>query len=117
MVMGLVHLRRNRRGWRYTDLPENECFAHIIPFFTVIKKLKLRMFSEVRLVRKIISLEIVLQVSTYVADMLVILHLTQKHLIYPDKNSIDPVLMCILKVVAASFESLLFGYDGYFFLQ
>ena len=37
------------------------------------------MVSEVRRVRKIISLEIVLQVSTYVAGLLVILHLTQKH--------------------------------------
>ena len=74
------------------------------------------MVSEVRRVRKIISLEIVLQVSTYVAGLLVILHLTQKHPIYPDKNSIDPVLMCILKVVAASFESLLFWYGGLLFL-
>ena len=106
--MGWVHLRRNRRGWRYMDLP------HIIPFFNVIKKLKLRMVSEVRLVWKIISLEIVLQVSTYVADLLVILHLTQKHPIYPDKYSIDPVLVCIWIVVAASFESLLLLYDGLF---
>lgn len=73
------------------------------------------MVSEVRLVWKIISLEIVLQVSTYVADLLVILHLTQKHPIYPDKYSIDPVLMCISIVVAASLESLLLWYDGLFF--
>lgn len=44
-----------------------------------------------------------------------ILHLTQKHPIYPDKYSIDPVLMCILIVVAASFESLLLLYNGLIF--
>lgn len=81
---------------------------HIIPFFNVIKQLKLHMVSEVRRVRKIVSSEIVLQVSRYVADLLAILHRSQTHPLYPDKNTIDPVLMCIFEVVAGSFESFLF---------